>query len=137
MSNPYKIIRKHYLYHFIFFMSYISGADWHSAVVFKKNGIYSPVSFSWWIIWYNVQNAKLHFCKDPAVFEDLTPNESADVQTTELDTVSSLLNIWIAFIWSSCNLPSSEMTIINGYPVSQKVWHAKELSLLNGNECRA
>ena len=29
------------------------------------------------------------------------------------------------------------MTIINGCPVSQKVWYAKESSLLNGHECRA
>ena len=32
---------------------------------------------------------------------------------------------------------SSEMTIINGCPVSKYVWHAKEPSLLNGHECRA
>ena len=32
---------------------------------------------------------------------------------------------------------SMEMTIINGCPVSQYVWHAKEHSLLNGHECRA
>ena len=31
---------------------------------------------------------------------------------------------------------SSEKTIINGYPVSQYVWPAKEPSLLNGHECR-
>ena len=30
-----------------------------------------------------------------------------------------------------------EMTIISGCSVSQKVWHAKKLSLLNGHECRA
>ena len=28
------------------------------------------------------------------------------------------------------------MTIINGFPVSQQIWHAKEHSLLNGHECR-
>ena len=32
---------------------------------------------------------------------------------------------------------STEMTIINGCPLSQYVWHAKELSLLNGHECWA
>ena len=31
---------------------------------------------------------------------------------------------------------SSRMTIINGCPVSQYVWHPKEPSLLNGHECR-
>ena len=30
-----------------------------------------------------------------------------------------------------------KMTIINGCHVSQKVWHAKELSLLNYQKCRA
>ena len=30
------------------------------------------------------------------------------------------------------------MTILNGYPVSQQVWHAKKTgTLLNGHECRA
>ena len=28
-----------------------------------------------------------------------------------------------------------EMAIIIGWPVSQKVWHAKETSLINGHEC--
>ena len=32
---------------------------------------------------------------------------------------------------------STEMTIINGCPLSQYVWHAKELSLFNGHECWA
>ena len=32
---------------------------------------------------------------------------------------------------------SLKMTIINGCPVSQKVWHSKEPSLLKGHECRA
>ena len=32
---------------------------------------------------------------------------------------------------------SSEMTIINGCPVSQWVWHDKEPTLLNGHDCRA
>ena len=31
---------------------------------------------------------------------------------------------------------SSEMTILNGRPVSQQVWHVREPSLLNGHECR-
>ena len=31
---------------------------------------------------------------------------------------------------------SSEMTIINGSPVSQWVWQAKKPSLLNGHNCR-
>ena len=31
---------------------------------------------------------------------------------------------------------SSEITIINGFPVSQKVWHAKEFSLLDVHEYR-
>ena len=29
------------------------------------------------------------------------------------------------------------MTIINGRPVSQRMWHVKEPSLLNDHECRA
>ena len=29
---------------------------------------------------------------------------------------------------------SSDMIIINGYPLSQQVWYAKESSLLNGQE---
>ena len=32
---------------------------------------------------------------------------------------------------------SSEMTILNGCPVSQQVLHAKELSLFNDHNCRA
>ena len=32
---------------------------------------------------------------------------------------------------------SPEITIINGCPVSQQIWHAKEPSLLNGHKCRA
>ena len=32
---------------------------------------------------------------------------------------------------------NSIMTIINGCPVSQKMWHAKELSVLSGHKCRA
>ena len=32
---------------------------------------------------------------------------------------------------------SSDMTIINGYPVSQGIWHAIESSLHNGYKCRA
>ena len=30
---------------------------------------------------------------------------------------------------------SSEMTIVNGCPVSQRVWHTKEPPLLNGHKC--
>ena len=32
---------------------------------------------------------------------------------------------------------SSEMTIMNGCPVSQQVWRAKEPSMLSGHKCRA
>ena len=32
---------------------------------------------------------------------------------------------------------SMEMTILNGCPMSQMVWHAKEPSLLNSQKCRA
>ena len=39
--------------------------------------------------------------------------------------------------WHQCECHgSSEMTIINGYSVSQQVWHSKEPSLLNGHKCR-
>ena len=31
---------------------------------------------------------------------------------------------------------SSEMTIMIGCPMSQQVWHAEEVSLLKGHECR-
>ena len=34
--------------------------------------------------------------------------------------------------WCECHW-SLELTIINGCPVSQQVWHTKELSLLNGH----
>ena len=37
---------------------------------------------------------------------------------------------------STLGVSVTEMTIINGCPVSQYVWHAKEHSLLYGHKCR-
>ena len=39
--------------------------------------------------------------------------------------------------WHQCECHgSSETAIVNGYSVSQQVWHSKEPSLLNGHKCR-
>ena len=47
---------------------------------------------------------------------------------------------WQLHCWTLSNRRechgSSEMTIINGCPVSKCLWHAKEPSLLNGHECQ-
>ena len=51
------------------------------------------------------------------------------------------LGLWYA-LWKkdkhlkSISVMSLQMTKLNGYPVSQEVWHAKEPSLLNCHKCR-
>ena len=82
-----------------------------------------------------------YFPQETWLIERSPPSRKVECSNPSRDRTKSLKHVVTAQcqtlgITCKCHR-SSEMTIINGCPVSQYVWHAKEPVLLNGHKCRA
>ena len=72
-----------------------------------------------------------------SVYSVRPPKGKVGCSNPSRDRPKSYKQVVTAPLPKGVSVLSSEMTNMNGCPVSEKVWHTKEPSLLNGHRCQA